>query len=94
MFSQKININLITQKYKMDLQTLINTVLPLICVAIGWFCKELWTAVQELKNDLTDIRTHLADNYVRKDDFAHRWEEVLKAVHRIEDKLDILRNEK
>ena len=72
----------------MDLQTLINTVLPLICVAIGWFCKELWTAVQELKNDLTDIRTHLADNYIRKDDFAIRWEEVLKALHRVEDKLD------
>jgi hypothetical protein len=76
----------------MDIQTLINTVLPLICVAIGWFCKELWTAVQELKDDLSDIRTHLADNYIRKDDFAIRWEEVLKAVHRIEDKLDSLRD--
>jgi hypothetical protein len=75
----------------MDVQTLINTVLPLICVAIGWFCKELWTAVNELKDDLSDLRAHVADNYLRKDDFSSRWEEVLKAVHRIEDKLDELR---
>ena len=76
----------------MDLQFIINTILPLICVVIGWFCKELWTAVQSLKNDLSDLRNHLADNYMRKDDFISRWEEVLKAVHRIEDKLDALRD--
>jgi hypothetical protein len=75
----------------MDIQTLINTVLPLICVAIGWFCKELWTAVQQLKEDLSDLRAHISDNYLRKDDFTARWDEVLKAVHRIEDKLDALK---
>jgi len=78
----------------MDIQTFINTVLPLICVAIGWFCKELWTAVQDLKDDVTGLRAHLAENYMHKSDFADRWEEVLKAVHRIEDKLDSLREHK
>lgn len=72
----------------MDVQILINTILPLICVAIGWFCKELWNAVQDLKDDVSNLRTHLAENYIHKDDFSDRWDEVLKAVHRIEDKLD------
>jgi len=76
----------------MDIQFIINTILPLICVVIGWFCKELWTAVQSLKEDVSDLRNHLADNYMRKDDFSSRWEEVLKAVHRIEDKLDAMRD--
>ena len=76
----------------MDIQVLINTILPLICIACGWFCKELWTAVQVLKLDLHDLRTHIAENYVHKDDFSDRWDEVLKAVHRIEDKLDDLRD--
>jgi hypothetical protein len=76
----------------MDIQSLINTVLPIICMAMGWFCKELWNAVQDLKEDLSELRAHISDNYLRKDDFASRWEEVLKAVHRIEDKLDQLRN--
>jgi len=75
----------------MDIQYIINTILPIICMTIGWFCKELWNAVQELKRDLSEIRAHMSDNYVRKDDFASRWEEVLKSVHRIEDKLDQLR---
>jgi hypothetical protein len=78
----------------MDLQSFFNMVLPLVFVAIGWFLKELWTAVQALKLDLHDLRTHLAENYIHKTDFADRWEEVLKAVHRIEDKLDELRNHK
>ena len=71
-----------------NLQTLINTVLPLICVAIGWFCKELWTAVQELKDDIAKIREELPSEYVSKADFNDRWFEVLKSLHRIEDKLD------
>lgn len=72
----------------MDLQFIINVVLPIILVVAGWFLKEMWNAVQSLKEDVTELRNHLSDNYVRKDDFASRWDEVLKAVHRIEDKLD------
>ena len=75
----------------MNLQEFFNITLPLVFVAIGWFLKELWSAVQSLKIEVHDIRTHLAENYMHKDDFSDRWEEVLKAVHRIEDKLDNLR---
>jgi len=74
----------------MDLQALFTAVLPLVLVALGWFLKELWSAVQALKLEVHDIRTHLAENYTHKDDFTQRWEEVLKAVHRIEDKIDNL----
>ena len=76
----------------MDLQALFTAVLPLVLVALGWFLKELWSAVQTLKLEVHDIRTHLAENYTHKDDFTQRWEEVLKAVHRIEDKIDNLQN--
>ena len=75
----------------MNLQEFFNITLPLVFVAIGWFLKELWSAVQSLKIEVHDIRTHLAENYMHKDDFSDRWEEILKAVHRIEDKLDNLR---
>jgi hypothetical protein len=37
----------------MDLQTLINTVLPLICVAIGWFCK--WLLVSKSQIDESGV---------------------------------------
>lgn len=72
----------------MNLQEIFNILIPLICAVLGWFCRELWTAVQELKADLAKLREELPTHYVTKDDFNDRWNEVLKALHRIEDKLD------
>ena len=72
----------------MDLQTFINFILPTVCGILGWFCRELWTAVQELKDDLSKLREELPQHYVTKQDFQDRWYEVLKSLHRIEDKLD------
>ena len=72
----------------MDFQSFINFLLPTICAVLGWFCRELWTAVQQLKEDVSRLREELPTKYVSKADFNDRWEEVLKAVHRIEDKLD------
>jgi hypothetical protein len=72
----------------MDFQAMMNFILPTACAVLGWFCRELWTAVQELKADLAKLREELPTKYVTKLDFNDRWEEVLKAVHRIEDKLD------
>jgi len=72
----------------MDFQSMMNFILPTTCAVLGWFCRELWTAVQELKADLAKLREELPTHYVTKDDFNDRWYEVLKALHRIEDKLD------
>lgn len=72
----------------MNLQEIFNILIPIICAVLGWFCRELWTAVQELKADLAKLREELPTHYVTKDDFNDRWNEVLKALHRIEDKLD------
>jgi hypothetical protein len=72
----------------MNLQDIFNTLIPIICTVLGWFCRELWTAVQELKSDLSKLREELPTHYVTKDDFNDRWYEVMKSLHRIEDKLD------
>jgi hypothetical protein len=67
---------------------MMNFILPTACAVLGWFCRELWTAVQDLKDDLAKLREELPTRYVFKEDFNDRWNEVLKALHRIEDKLD------
>ena len=72
----------------MGMQELLNIGIPIICGVLGWFCRELWTAVQELKENLAKLRAELPAQYVTKEDFNDRWYEVLKALHRIEDKLD------
>lgn len=72
----------------MNPQDLFNTLIPIVCAVLGWFCRELWTAVQELKSDLAALREQLPTHYVTKDDFNDRFYEVLKSLHRLEDKLD------
>ena len=72
----------------MDLQQIFNIFIPIVCGVLGWFCRELWTAVQELKNDVARLREDLPSKYVSKEDFNDRWNEVLKALHRLEDKMD------
>lgn len=44
--------------------------------------------MQDLKEDLARLRETLPTDYVSKADFNDRWYEVLKSLHRIEDKLD------
>jgi len=39
----------------MDFQSMMNFILPTTCAVLGWFCRELWTAVQELKVDLAKL---------------------------------------
>jgi hypothetical protein len=72
----------------MDFQAMMDFVLPTTCAVLGWFCRELWAAMQELKTDLAKLREELPTHYVSKEDFNDRWTEVLKSLHRIEDKLD------
>ena len=72
----------------MDLQQVFNVLVPIVCAVLGWFCRELWTAVQELKNDVAKLREDLPSKYVSKEDFNDRWNEVLKSLHRLEDKMD------
>ena len=72
----------------MNPQDIFNVLVPIVCAVLGWFCRELWTAVQELKNDVAKLREDLPSKYVSKEDFNDRWNEVLKSLHRLEDKMD------
>ena len=74
----------------MNPQDIFNVLVPIVCAVLGWFCRELWTAVQELKNDLANLRADLPTHYVSKEDLNDRWNEVLKSLHRVEDRVNFL----
>lgn len=69
-------------------QNIINWVLAAVSSVLGWFARELWTAVQELKSDLAQLREKLPTEYVRKDDFFEFKRELMQVLERIEHKLD------
>ena len=72
----------------MDMQEVINVVIGIALSAVGWFARQMWDAVQELKRDLSDLEVKLPTEYIRKDEFSERWIEVLSSLRRIENKLD------
>ena len=72
----------------MELQHLINTGLGLGFSVLGWFARELWSAVKELKADLSKLREDLPKTYVAKDDYRDDLNEIKNMLGKIFDKLD------
>jgi cell division protein FtsB len=72
----------------MEPQTIINFVLGIASTAIGWFARELWTAVKDLKSDLAKLREELPKTYVTRDDFREDMRELKDMLSKIFDKLD------
>ena len=72
----------------MEPQTVINMVLGAASAAIGWFAREMWTAVKDLKSDLAKLREELPKTYVTRDDFREDMRELKDMLGKIFDKLD------
>jgi len=71
-----------------DFQTIINGGGAAALGAMGWFARQLWDAVKELKADLTALRVEIARDYVAKTDFNPFAAEIRSLFQRIYDKLD------
>jgi len=69
-------------------QIIINIVAGVMLSALGWFARQLWDAVKELREDLHKIEVDLPKNYTTKDDFTAAMKSVSDGLQRIYDKLD------
>jgi cell division protein FtsB len=72
----------------MDYQTVLNIGLTLVSSVTGWFARELWAAVKELKVDLAKLREELPKSYVAKNDYKNDIRELKEMINKIFDKLD------
>jgi hypothetical protein len=52
----------------MDWQTVINIGFSGILAALGWFAREIWDSLKELRRDTHQIEKDLREMYVRRDD--------------------------
>jgi hypothetical protein len=57
-------------------QTIFNFILGGVSTVLGWFLREMWTAVKELKADLAKLREELPKDYVAKDDYREDVREI------------------
>lgn len=72
----------------MESQSLINIVIGTVLSVLGWFARQLWDAVQDLKSDVKAIEVDLPTTYVRKEDLESRLDRLEAVLNRIFEKLD------
>ena len=72
----------------MEFQQLLNIVLGTAMGVVGWFARELWAAVKELKADLSKLREDLPKTYISREDYRSDLTEIKTMIRRIEDKLE------
>ena len=62
--------------------------LSAIMAVLGWFARELWAAVKELKSDLSKLREDLPKTYVSKDDYRQDIRELKEIMNKVFDRLE------
>jgi hypothetical protein len=72
----------------MEYQHLIDLSLGVAMAVIGWFARELWSAVKDLKTDLSKLREDLPRHYVVREDYRQDIREIKEMIGKIFDKLD------
>lgn len=72
----------------MEFQHFLNLAVGTVLTVLGWFARQLWSAVQDLKKDLTAVEIALPTNYVRKEELETRLDKLETILMKIHDKLD------
>ena len=68
----------------MEWQTIINIGLGCVIASIGWFARELWDSVKELRRDIHQIEQGLPELSVRKDDLKEVRVEMAARFDKLE----------
>lgn len=72
----------------LDTQTLVNIVLSGALSVMGWFAREMWDAVKELKAELSHLREEIPTKYISRNDYKSDLKEVKEMLYKIFDKLE------
>jgi len=72
----------------MNSQDLINLAFGASASVLGWFARELWSAVKELKIDLAKLREELPRTYVVRDDYKDDIREIKEMLTKLFDRID------
>lgn len=61
--------------------------LSIACGVLGWFARQLWSAVQELRRDLSALEVQITRDYVRMDRLDKLMQPIMEQLNRIEQAL-------
>jgi cell division protein FtsL len=66
-------------------QQYINMALSISFLVLGWFAREMWSAVKELKSDLAKLREEIPHSCVQKDDYRQDIKELKDMISKLFD---------
>lgn len=69
-------------------QTFLNFLLGGTSAVMGWFLRELWSAVKELKADLAKLREELPKDYITRNDYREDIRDIKAMLQKLFEKLD------
>lgn len=72
----------------MEWQTIINIGAGSMLAMLGWFARQIWDSVQDLKNDVKQIEIDLPTHYVKKDEINTRFDRMELLLDKIFEKLE------
>jgi hypothetical protein len=72
----------------MENQHLVNALIGIGMSVLGWFARELWAAVKELKADLAKLREDLPREYVIRSDYREDIRDIKAMLAKIFEKLE------
>jgi hypothetical protein len=72
----------------MNSQDLLNIAFGVASSVLGWFAREMWSAVKELKVDLAKLREELPRTYVVRDDYKDDIREIKEMLTKLFDRID------
>jgi len=58
-----------------------------ICAVMGWFGREMYSAVNKLKEDLSRLEIRIGTDYIRYDRLQDTMKPILEALEEIKDAL-------
>ena len=70
-----------------NVQNLIEIGLAAVMAVLGWFLREMWAAVQKLKEDLSFIREDMPSNYIQKEDYKADIGRIHELLDKIYDRM-------
>jgi len=79
----------------MDWQHLINLGSGTLLAIGGWFARQLWDSVKDLRTEIAELRLHVSDAYVKKSEVEtlrgemdKRFDRLEQMIARLYDKID------
>lgn len=71
----------------MDFTQLILLTLGTACACLGWFARQVWTAVQKLKEDVNDLKILIGTDYIRYDRLQDAMKPIMDSLSEIKQTL-------